>query len=94
MGKKRSTFLAMVHVSLVAVCWWAAGVNLQAQTVNGTILGIVQDQQGAVIARADVSARNLETGSVRKAVSDGNGNFRISSVPAGSYEVSAATSGF
>ena len=58
------------------------------------ILAPDQDQQGAVIAKADVSARNLETGAVRKTTSDDNGTYRISSVPAGSYEVSASAAGF
>src|SRR5262249_1080011 len=40
------------------------------------------------------SARNLETGAIRKAVTEANGTYRISSVPAGSYEVTSAASGF
>jgi len=67
---------------------------LRAQTVSGTILGIVQDQQGAVIGKAEVSARNLETGAVRKTNADDSGAYRITSVPAGSYEVSASIAGF
>src|SRR5947207_2020555 len=73
------------------------GVNptpLQAQTVSGTILGQIQDQQGAAIGKAEVSARNLETGAVRKAIADDAGAYRITSVPAGSYEVSASIAGF
>src|SRR5438874_1998139 len=69
-------------------------VTLRAQTVSGTILGIVQDQQGAFIAKADVSARNVDTGAVRTAVTDDKGTYRISSVPAGSYEVSSSAPGF
>jgi hypothetical protein len=36
----------------------------------------------------------LETGQVRKTNADGSGNYRVSSVPAGSYEVSATAPGF
>jgi hypothetical protein len=68
--------------------------RLHAQTVSGTILGVIQDQQGAVIGKANVSAKSLDTGAVRTAVSDDSGNFRIVSVPAGSYEVSATAPGF
>src|SRR6202790_4087376 len=68
--------------------------SLHAQTVSGTILGQIQDQQGAAIGKAEVSARNLETGAIRKATADDTGTFRITSVPAGSYEVTASTAGF
>src|SRR6267154_3177670 len=68
--------------------------SLHAQTVSGTILGQVQDQQGAVIAKADVSARNLETGAVRTTTSEDTGSYRISSVPAGLYEVTTSVAGF
>ncbi len=68
--------------------------RLHAQTVSGTILGTVQDQQGAVIGKANVSAKSLDTGAVRTATSEDNGSYRIASVPAGSYEVSATAPGF
>src|SRR5262249_50965622 len=68
--------------------------SLRAQTVNGTILGRIQDQQGAVVAGAEVTARNLETGAVRRTNADDNGAYRIFSVPAGPYEVSASLPGF
>src|SRR5258706_13774835 len=84
----------LIGCMLAAVCWWANPTSLAAQTVSGTILGVVQDQQGAVIAKANVSARSLDTGAVRTASSEDNGTFRISSVPAGSYEVTATAPGF
>src|SRR3954464_7937127 len=68
--------------------------SLQAQTVSGTILGQIQDQQGAAIGKVEVSARNVDTGAVRTATTDDAGAYRITSVPAGSYEVSAAIAGF
>src|ERR1700676_3116417 len=91
MGNGRPRLALLVACNL---CLWMSPRPLHAQTVSGTILGVVQDQQGAVIAKADVSARNLETGAVRKTVSDDNGTYRISSIPAGSYEVSSSASGF
>jgi hypothetical protein len=68
--------------------------SLCAQTVGGTILGVVQDQQGAVIAKAEISARSLDTGAIRKTVSEDNGEYRIPSLPAGAYEISVTTPGF
>ena len=68
--------------------------SLHAQAVNGTILGIVQDQQGGAIGNAEVTARSLDTGVIRKTTSEDNGEYRITSVPAGSYEVSITAPGF
>src|SRR6266478_2900693 len=79
---------ALVSFALVAL-FMCVNRPLHAQTVSGTILGTVQDQQGAVVAKADVTARNLDNGAVRKATSDDFGNYRIESVPAGPYEVSS-----
>src|SRR5437762_11809411 len=77
-----------IGFTLTAICWWVNPTLVRAQTVSGTILGLVQHQQGGVIPNAEVSTRNLETGALRKANADGSGNYRIPSVPAGSYEVS------
>src|SRR5207245_2745534 len=63
-------------------------------TVSGTIQGLIQDQQGAVVAKTEVTTRNLETGAVRKTNADDNGAYRIFSIPAGPYEVSASAPGF
>jgi len=69
-------------------------LNVYAQTVSGTILGTVQDQQGAVIAKATVSAKSTDTGATRTATSDDAGNYRIVGIPAGAYEVSVTAPGF
>src|SRR6266446_1549417 len=74
--------------------WGVSASSLNAQTVSGTILGLVQDPQGAAIPKAEVSARNIETGVVRKTTADDSGIYRISSVPAGSYEITVSVAGF
>src|ERR1019366_5480706 len=67
---------------------------VNAQTVSGTILGTVTDQQNAVVGGAVVTARNPEMGTTRTARTDSSGAYRISSVPAGAYEVTVASPGF
>src|ERR1700741_4173251 len=89
-----SRLVLFISVVLAANFWCMNPASLHAQTVSGTILGTIQDQQGGVIPNAEVSARNLETGQVRKTNADASGNYRVSSVPAGSYEVSATAAGF
>src|ERR1700676_1865232 len=94
MSHNRRRLFALSRFSLAASYWCMSSASLRAQTVSGTILGQIQDQQGAAIGKAEVSARNVETGAVRKTVADDTGTYRITSVPAGSYEVSASIAGF
>ena len=92
--KNSSRVVLLLPVLSVLVCVNSDPWSLRAQTVGGTILGVIQDQQGAVVANVQVSARNLETAAVRTAVAETNGSYRITGVPAGSYEVTAAGQGF
>ena len=84
-AKFASYLLAIACVNPSVLC---------AQTVNGTILGFVQDPQGAVIANAEITAKNLDNGAVRKGTSESNGTYRISGVPAGPYQITASIMGF
>jgi hypothetical protein len=65
-----------------------------AQTDRGTITGTVLDQTGAVVANASIEARSATTSETYKAGSTGTGNYTLSNLPAGSYELSISTSGF
>ena len=84
----------VISVAFALIFWWADPAYVNAQTVSGTILGQVQDQQGGQIGKADISTRNLDTGAIRTTIADDSGVYRIASVPAGSYEVSASIAGF
>ena len=65
-----------------------------AQTVTGTIVGTILDAQGAAVANASISAKNRDTGLDRAAMSEASGEFTISSIPAGTYDVTVSASGF
>src|SRR2546428_13532282 len=92
--EKKSMGKNMFRVVMCTSLVLAAMYSLRAQTVSGTILGLIQDQQGAVVANTEGTARNLETGAVRKTNADGNGTYRIFSIPAGPYKVTAPAPGF
>ena len=83
-----------LFLSLLVSCAFSAAPVAHAQGVNGTILGTIQDQQGGAIGKAEVSVKSLDTGVVRKSNTQDNGDYRITGVPAGSYEVSIAAPGF
>ncbi|MBI3208663.1 MAG: TonB-dependent receptor [Candidatus Solibacter usitatus] len=61
---------------------------------NGAIQGVVKDQSDAVIAAAQVTLLNLETGLRRDSISNDSGIYSFPSVPVGRYKVSATRQGF
>lgn len=78
----------------IAIRWLMMVSSLYAQTDRGTITGNVADPAGAVVAAAAIEARNTETGARYQAASTATGNYTLSQVPAGNYEVSVAVPGF
>ena len=89
-----SRVVLFISCALAASYWCVNPASLHAQAVNGTILGTVQDQQGGVIGKADISVKSLDTGAVRKATAADNGEYRVASIPAGNYEVTITAAGF
>jgi hypothetical protein len=65
-----------------------------AQLNQGSLAGHVTDNTGAVIAQAQVTARNVDTGVLVKTVSTQVGEFRFPALPLGTYDVSVAMPGF
>src|ERR1700731_757244 len=65
-----------------------------AQTDRGTITGTISDPVGAVVPNATVEAKSTDGGEVYKGGSTGTGNFTISQLPAGTYDLSVSVAGF
>lgn len=78
---------------VLASLGFAAALSGQS-TFNQSILGTVQDASGAFVPRATVTAVNTDTHLTRSAPSNDNGNYVISNLPIGFYDVSAAAPGF
>jgi hypothetical protein len=78
----------------VAVGVFAVAFAAFAQSDRGTITGTVSDPAGAVVAGASVEARNVATGLTYEAASTGTGNYTLSQLPAGDYELSVTVPGF
>jgi hypothetical protein len=66
----------------------------KGQVVGGTIGGTVADPSGAVVQHAHVVVLNEETGTRRELATGSDGRFAAISLPAGSYTVTADSSGF
>ena len=79
-----------ILLSLLATVGSSTLFSQHFATVNLT----VADPAGKVIAGANVSVRNVDTGVVRTGVSDKLGLAAISGLPAGEYKFTAAAEGF
>jgi hypothetical protein len=65
-----------------------------AQTFRGSILGTVTDPNGAVVPGATVTARNVGTGIERSTASDEFGNYTLTELQTGTYQVVVSKTGF
>src|SRR6266511_3455695 len=81
-------FLACATVTLL--CF----VPMTAQTVTGTLQGIVSDMNGAVIPNAEIIVHNVETGQQRTLTTNSDGFYVASFLPLGRYNVTVSQTGF
>src|SRR5688572_5093868 len=65
-----------------------------AQTETGQIAGTVTDPQGAVVAGAAVTVTSADTGATRTATTTGEGNYTVTNLRPGRYEVKIEGAGF
>ncbi len=65
-----------------------------AQSDRGTITGTVTDPAGAVVPAVAIEAKNTSNGFVYPAATSGTGNYTISQLPVGTYEITATAMGF
>src|ERR1700685_602924 len=67
---------------------------VRAQGVGASVSGVVEDATGAPIPGATVVVKNVETGAVRRLISDDAGRYSTPSVPVGRYEIDASKDKF
>src|SRR6266403_5120365 len=68
--------------------------TLYAQTSKGTITGTVSDPSGAGVPGATVTARDTLGGETRTTTTGGYGDYRISAILPGIYQVKVSAQGF
>src|SRR5579884_2499993 len=73
------TRVGLVSALLLATGW--------AQSVTGTLTGTVADSSGAVVPGAKVAVRNEASGDIRRSVTNGEGFFDFSALPAATYSL-------
>ena len=83
----------MRHAQLLLLTLFAC-LTLNAQEVTAGVYGTVRDSTSAVIPNAAITLHNVATGRDYKATSDQSGNYTMTLIPVGDYEVYAAAAGF
>jgi iron complex outermembrane receptor protein len=83
--------LIALSLSVLVLFFTAA---LHAQTTSSKLEGTVTDAQGKALVSAIVTVKNNATGAVKTTQSDDKGYYSVDGLPAGTYTVEAAYTGF
>jgi hypothetical protein len=65
-----------------------------AQATTGEITGRVEDSAGAIVPGVTVTAENRDTGFLRSTITNGDGEYVMTLLPPGRYNVAAELQGF
>src|ERR1700752_76009 len=88
----RNKYSYIVGICLVALLLLVT--SALAQTVTGSITGVVTDPSGAVVAGAKVTAENVATGVKTTAQTNADGVYTIRFLPIGTYTAAIDAKGF
>jgi hypothetical protein len=69
-------------------------VSMQAQVAGGTFTGRVMDASGAVVANAQVAAKNGATGVIATTTTNASGAYTLTNLLPASYEITVTATGF
>ena len=86
MNRKTVSGVLLIHLFLI--------LAVSAQNYRGLIRGRITDSQGAAISGARLQVRYLETGEKRTATTDMQGDYAVSLLRPGIYQVEIEQSGF
>src|SRR5437879_13485643 len=91
MRRRKGCHMRLLHVvsSLLALAMAAF-----AQSDRGTITGTVLDQSHSIVPGSTVSAQNVATGAQYHTETTSTGNYTLSQLPVGIYDVSVEQAGF
>jgi hypothetical protein len=78
----------------IAFLMFAACGLVLGQITGGSIVGIVTDPSGLVLADAQVEARNVGTNVISRTVTNGEGYYEFPLLPTGNYVLSVQQPGF
>ena len=76
------------------VLGFAVPSQMAAQVISGDVVGTVLDKTGAAVPNANVEATNPATGVKYPTKASENGEYRLSNLPPGTYNISATAANF
>src|SRR5271165_5843550 len=71
-----------------------SSLNVAGQQITGNIRGTVVDPSGAIVQAAGVTAKQIETGLTRVAITDRQGEYVLVELPIGHYQLEVQAKGF
>ena len=86
--------MSLRHLGVLLASFFIGLSTLSAQTVSGSISGVVVDPHGAVIPSVSVKLISESTGAIREATTDARGEFTFNAVFPDSYTLSVEQTGF
>ena len=81
-------------IAIAVACVLPLSVQLVGAQTAGTIAGTVRDKTGGALSEVRLTARHVDTGVTRSAVSQPDGGFVFAAMPVGAYEIRGELSGF
>jgi Carboxypeptidase regulatory-like domain/TonB dependent receptor len=69
-------------------------LNVAGQQITGSIRGTVSDPSDAIVRAATVTAKQIETGLMRVAITDRQGEYVLVELPIGHYQLEVQAKGF
>ena len=83
-----------LRIVTIAALVVVSATGAHAQSDRGTITGTVVDPDGAVVPGATVVAENPANGAKYETVTTQTGNYTLSQVPVGTYNLNIEVQGF
>ena len=94
MSQHEIKLTAMILIRRILLTLVVSALPLFSQSFTGRILGTVNDQVGAVIPGASITVTSLDTNRVFEASTNTVGNYAVSSLERGGYEITVSAPGF
>ena len=96
MNPRKPQMLRCLGLALLLALAWTIvfAPAVSAQTSGASLVGRVEDKDGAPLPGVTVTLTNKETGLERSTTSGADGTFLLPSLPVGTYTVKAELSGF
>jgi hypothetical protein len=87
--------MLITYFAVAALMFGFVGMNrIEAQNITGDVMGTVIDKSGAAVPNATIEALNPATGVKYPTKSNDSGEYRLSNIPPGLYNISVSATNF